>query len=501
MSTATIGADEIVRYEKLFIGGEWVAPAEGGVEDSIDPATGRAHARVAVGTPADVDRAVEAAAAAFRNPEWRRLAPSERGGLMLRLAQLVRENGERLARLESFDNGQTLKDTTGDIGALSAWLTYYAGLADKIEGTNVPVRPDWHAYTIREPVGVVGAIIPWNGPLLMCAWKLGPLLAAGCTVVLKPAEQTPVTALALAELIDEAGFPAGVVNVVTGEGETVGRRLAEHPLVNKVAFTGSTEVAKEIIRVGADTMKKVSVEAGGKAPQVIFADAPLDRAMDNATFAAFRRSGQSCTSGSRVLVERSVYDEVLEGISQRARRVRVGDPRDEATFMGPHTFEEKLEGTLSYIDIGKSEGAVPVVEGGRIEGPGSGGYWISPTVFGEVRNEMRIAQEEIFGPVLTVLPFEDEEEAVAMSNSVEYGLTAGVWTSDVSRAHRMIAAIEAGVVSINIFPAVSWMLPYGGMKMSGFGRENGQEAIDLYTRTKTGVIETGPGVPPIEFGN
>lgn len=501
MAIADAAPELAGRFDKLFINGEWVNPSTGGVVQTLDPTTGEPLAAVAEGSEADIDRAVTAAAAAFAAPSWRRMAPSERGNLLYRLADLVRRDGERLARLESLDNGQTIRDTTADVAASANWLTYYAGLADKIEGTAVPVRSDWHAYTIREPVGVVGAIVPWNGPLLMASWKLGPALAAGCTVILKPAEQTPLTALALAELIAEAGFPPGVVNVVTGIGEVVGRSLAQHPDVNKIAFTGSHQTAQEIIRNGASTLKRISAECGGKAPQIVFADADLTRAMDNAAFAGFRRTGQSCTQGSRLLVQREVYDAFVAGVADRARRVRVGDPRDSRTFMGPHTFAEKLENTLDYVRIGKDEGAQLVVDGTEFEHPNRNGYWIRPTVFADVENSMRIAQEEIFGPVVSILPFSDEEEAVAMANDVAYGLTAGVWTNDVGRAHRMISLINAGTVSVNTYPAVHWTLPYGGFKLSGFGRENGLEAIGLYTESKTAVIDLAGQTPPPDFGD
>jgi acyl-CoA reductase-like NAD-dependent aldehyde dehydrogenase len=488
-------------YDELYIGGSFVAPAEGETIDSISPATGQPIARVAEGSAADIDRAVAAAAeAAAPGSAWRSMSGTERGALMYKLAELIRRDATELALLESLDNGQTLKDTTADMGASANWFAYYAGLADKLEGANVPSRPDWHAYTTRVPVGVVGAIIPWNGPLLMCSWKLGPALAAGCTVVVKPAEQTPLTALALGALITEAGFPPGVVNVVTGRGEVVGRRLAEHPDVDKIAFTGSHETARDIITRGAETMKRISVEAGGKAPQVIFADADLARAIDNAAFAGFRRTGQSCTQGSRVLVERAVYDQVVEGVADRARRLRVGDPRDAATFMGPHTFPEKLENTLDYIKVGQDEGARMVVDG-VLPREDDNGFWIRPTVFADVENGMRIAKEEIFGPVLAMLPFDSEEEAIALANDVDYGLTAGVWTTDLARGHRMIAGIEAGTVSVNTYPAVSPTLPYGGFKLSGIGRENGQEAIDLYTETKTGVIDLNASMPAVDFGD
>jgi aldehyde dehydrogenase (NAD+) len=489
-----------VHYDSLFINNEWVAPDEGRIVESINPATGEPLTSVAEGSIEDIDKAVAAAAAALSG-RWRSMPPSERGNLMHRLAQLIRRDAESLAEVESFDNGQTIRDTTADVAATANWLAYYAGLADKIQGASVPVRPDWHAYTIRQPTGVVGAIVPWNGPLLMASWKLGPALAAGCTIVLKPAEQTPLTALALAHLIEEAGFPPGVVNVVTGIGEIVGRRLVEHPDVRKIAFTGSHETAADIMRRASGTLKKLSFECGGKAPQIIFADADLDRAIDNAAFAAFRRTGQSCTQGSRVLVQRQVYEQVVAGVTERANRVRIGDPRDSRTFMGPHTFAEKLDNTLNYIRVGTEEGARLVVDGTNPKERATGGYWIRPCVFADVTNSMTIAQEEIFGPVAAILPFDNEDEAVAIANDVVYGLTAGVWTNDLRRAHRMIAQLDAGTVSVNTYPAVHWMLPYGGMKLSGFGRENGIEAIDLYTETKTAVVDLSlQGVAP-DFGN
>ncbi|MHB8499724.1 MAG: aldehyde dehydrogenase [Candidatus Acidiferrales bacterium] len=488
---------------RLFIGGEWVEPHSDRIIESIEPATGQVWAIAPEADEVDVDNAVAAARAAFGSRAWRGMSGTERGGLLLRLAARVREEAGRLAELESRDNGMTIRDAKGDVGALANWLTYYAGLADKIEGRTIPANPRWHSYTLREPVGVVAAITPWNAPLLMYGFKLAPALAAGCTVVLKPAEQTPVTALEVARLVEEVGFPPGVVNVVPGYGRT-GQALVKHPGVNKVAFTGEHTTAQHILANAATTLKRVSVECGGKAPHIIFADADLESAVNVAAAAAFRRTGQSCALGSRIFVQAEVHDRVVDEIERIASRIRVGDPLADSTHLGPQTFEEQLKKTEGYIKIGREEGARlrfggerPALADERLRG----GYFVSPTIFTDVTSDMRIAQEEIFGPVAAMIRFEDEDDLIQQANGVIYGLTAGVWTRDLGRAHRLAGALEAGSVWVNVYPAIHYALPYGGQKMSGLGRENGISALEMYTELKTIVIDFSDEVRPNPFAN
>jgi aldehyde dehydrogenase (NAD+) len=487
-------------YEKLFIGGEWVAPAGNGSFDSIDPSTEEVWARLPEGGEADIDAAVGAAREAGRGPWRTSITASQRGGLLLKLAGLVRRDAERLAELETRDNGKTIRDTLGEVTRAADWLTYFAGAADKIHGAQIPFRPDALAYTRREPVGVVGAILPWNSPISLYSWKLGPALAAGCTVVLKPAEQTSVTALELAKLIEEAGFPAGVVNIIPGFGATAGAALAAHPGVDKISFTGEHRTAQKIMQAASTNLKRCTFECGGKAPHIIFADADLEKAAIVATHGVFRSTGQSCSLGSRLFVQRPVYDAFVETMAERARRIRVGMPLDKASHIGPHTSHEQQQKTLSYVEIGKAEGARLVTGGGR---PAHlpRGYFVEPTVFADVDNRSRLAQEEIFGPVLAMIPFDTEKEVLEMANDTQYGLVAGLWTSNIERAHRLANGIEAGLVSVNTYRPVHWMLPYGGFKLSGLGRENGLEAIDHYTETKTVVIELSPEMPADPFAS
>ncbi|MEE4453028.1 aldehyde dehydrogenase [Novosphingobium resinovorum] len=477
-------------FDKLFIGGRWVSPVDGGVRGSIDPATGEAWAEVAYGGIADIDLAVAAAREAFEGP-WRRMAGWERAQIMRRFADLYAAHVEQLATIESRDNGRAIRESRLDVGMHAQYYHWYASLADKMGGRTIPMDDSVHAFTTRLPVGVVGTITPWNVPLMAAAWKLGPALAAGCTVVLKAAEQTPASSLALGRLIEAAGFPAGVVNIVPGDGPVAGAHLVAHPGVDKIAFTGEGETAKTIIRNGAETLKRFSFELGGKAPHIIFADADVDQALNAATGSVWTLCGQSCALGSRVLVERPIYDHVVEEFRKRAARVRVGMPLDPATHMGPQAHLQQLEKTLSYIDIGKAEGAELVTGGARVERDGlSGGYFVEPTAFAAVDPNMRIAQEEIFGPVAALIPFDGEDEAVAIANGTRYGLTAGLWTGDVGRAHRVANRIEAGMVWVNTYRYIRWSTPYGGLKASGWGRENGIESLDSYLETRTTVIST-----------
>ena len=486
-------------YSHLFIGGEWVEPSSDEIYRSIDPAYGEPWAEIARGDARDVDRAVAAARAALTGP-WSELTASRRGALIRRLAELVSENLDMLAELESRDNGKTLRDTKGEVSRAVEWLTFFAGAADKINGATIPVRPDALAYTVREPVGVVAAITPWNSPLYLTSWKLGPALAAGNTIVLKPSSQTTVTALELAALVEEAGFPAGVVNVITGSGAAVGAALAEHQDVNKITITGDFRTAQEVMRASASNLKRVTFECGGKPPHIVFEDADLDRALVVATASAFRSTGQSCALGSRLFVQRAVYDEFVERIAERARLIRPGMPFDPDSHIGPQASQNQLNKTLDYIEIGKQEGSRLVVGGGRPDDPKlAKGYFVEPTIFAEVDNRSRLAQEEIFGPVLAVIPFDTEEEVVRAANDTPFGLVAGLWTRDIGRGHRVASALKAGLVSINTFRPVHWMLPYGGYKMSGIGRENGLEVLQYYTETKTVFVELSSEPPPDPF--
>lgn len=484
------------RYEHLYINGEWVAPIDGELVESIDPATGRAWAIVPMGGAKDIDRAVQAARQAFST--WRRVPGHERAALLRRFADLYAAAIPRLAVIESRDNGNLVREHRASLTAQVQWYQWFASLADKAQGTTIPIDDSVHAFTTRVPVGVVGAIIPWNAPLLATCLKVGAALAAGCTLVVKPAEQTPVSALELAKLIHEAGFPPGVFNVVPGYGRTAGQRLVEHPDVNKVSFTGSTQTAKSMVRAGADNLKRFTFELGGKAPHIIFADADLDNAINAATASSWRLTGQSCALGSRVLVERPVYDRVVEAFRERAKAVRVGLPTVDSNHMGPQSHQQQLDKTLSYIQYGKEDGAELVAGGHRIETPElAAGYFVEPTVFAGVNNQMRIAREEIFGPVASLIPFENEDEALTIANDTPYGLTAGLWTRDVGRAHRVSSRIDAGMVWVNTYSFLRWSTPYGGFRASGWGRENGIQALDPYLETRTTVISTTGQFPDL----
>lgn len=487
-------------YDRLYIGGEWTLPHSGRAIPSIDPSTEEVWAEVAEADATDVDRAVEAARAAMRGAWKNKVTATQRGLLLYKLAELIKRDTVRLAELESRDNGKPLRDTTQEVLRAVDWLIYFAGAADKIEGEQIPFKQDALAYTRREPVGVVGAVLPWNSPIMLYSWKIGPALAAGNALVLKPAEQTPVTALEIARLVEEAGFPPGVFNVVPGYGATAGAALAAHPGVNKMSFTGSHATAQKIMQLAAVNLKRCSFECGGKAPHIVFADADLERALPVAVHSAFRSTGQSCALGSRLFVQRPIYETFLKKIADRAKTIRIGAPQDKQTHIGPQTSAEQLAKTEKYIAIGKAEGA-KLVAGGKRPASLPKGYYIEPTVFADVDNKSRLAQEEIFGPVLAVMPFDTEEEVIQKANDVEYGLVAGLWTSDVGRAHRVAAQIEAGLVTVNTFRSTHWMLPYGGYKLSGIGRENGLEAIRGFTEVKTVVIDFEQAMPADPFAN
>ncbi|HEY2684894.1 MAG TPA: aldehyde dehydrogenase family protein [Steroidobacteraceae bacterium] len=470
---------DLKKYE-LFIGGKYVAPETGEYTIDLNPATEEPIAEVAQGGKGDVDRAVAAARAALK--VWGGMRAAERGRILQRAAVLLEQHQEELIEIESLDAGKPLAGVKRqDMAAVIDTVRYYAGWCDKIVGQVIPARPDALTYTVREPVGVVGAIVPWNFPLMIGMWKIAPALACGCTVVVKPAELTPLSMLRVAEIFTEAGVPAGVFNVVTGKGSVVGEAIVHHPGIAKVTFTGSPKVGRGIMQGAASTFKKVTLELGGKSANLIFADANIDRAVRAASSAIFFNAGQVCSAGSRVLVERSAYDEVVDKLAARARAIKVGDPFDPQTTMGPVISAGQLNTVLDYIRIGKEEGA-RIVTGG--ERRGDSGYFVEPTIFAGVEHEMRISQEEIFGPVLAVIPFEDEADAVRIANGTAYSLAAGVWSADIGRVHRVAAALKAGTVWINTYGYTDVRLPWGGAGESGLGREHGDAAIDNFTEPK-----------------
>jgi aldehyde dehydrogenase (NAD+) len=487
-------------FSRLFIGGEWVLPHSGRTIASIDPSTEEIWTEAAEADAVDVDRAVKAAKAAFDGPWRRKFTASERGRYIHRLADLMRRDADALALIETRDNGKPLRDTKSEMLRAADRLVFYAGAADKINGEQIPFRPDALAYTRLEPVGIVGAILPWNSPIALAAWKIGAALATGNTLVLKPAEQTPVSILALARLIEEAGIPAGVVNVVPGYGETAGASLTTHPLVNKISFTGDHRTAQKIMAAASTTLKRCLFECGGKSPHIVFDDADLERAITVVVHSAFRSTGQSCSLGSRLFVQQKIYESFLQRVAERTAAIRVGMPLEPKTHIGPQTSAEQLEKTMSYITGAKADGARLVTGGGRPEGL-SKGYFVQPTIFADVDNKSRLAQEEIFGPVMAAIPFDTEEEAIAMANDVKYGLVAGFWTKDVTRAHRVSAELESGLVSVNTFRPTHWTLPYGGYKMSGIGRESGMASLKDYTETKVVVVELSESLRDDPFRN
>jgi aldehyde dehydrogenase (NAD+) len=501
MSSAQAASETPRRYQ-LFIDGKFVDAESGKTFTTPNPATGEVLAEVAEGDKADIDKAVDAARRAF-DGKWSKVSARDRGRMMYKLSQLVEARTKELAELETADNGKPIKETSYvDLPQVAENFEYFAGWATKIEGETIPVPGQMFNYTLREPLGVCGQIIPWNFPLLMAAWKLAPALAAGNTIVLKPAEQTPVTALELAKLIQEAGFPDGVVNVVPGYGETAGAALASHKGIDKIAFTGSTEVGKLIAHAAADNLSKVSLELGGKAPNIIFADADLEQAVNGAMMGIFFNQGQVCCAGSRLFLDERVKDEFLERFKAKAEKIRVGDPMDKATQMGPQVSAEQLDRIKGYVDIAKGEGATVFAGGARpqLEDKFKGGYFFQPTIFSEVKNEMRVAQEEIFGPVTSVITFTDEDDLIRQANETIYGLSAGIWTKDITRAHRFAKAVKAGVVWINTYNMFNAASPFGGYKQSGYGREMGKHALEMYTQVKSVWVDLS-GKPIGWYGN
>src|ERR1700678_3310433 len=473
---------------KLFINGQWVDAASGKTFETPNPATGETLASVAEGDSEDIDRAVRAARKAFDEGPWGTITPSDRGRIIWRIGDLILEHAEELAQLESLDNGKPYAVALGADVPLAADLFHYmAGWATKIEGNSlnisVPYMPgaNFHSYTLREPVGVVGQIIPWNFPLLMAAWKLGPALTTGNTVVLKPAEQTPLSALLLAQLIAEGGIPDGVVNVVTGFGETAGAALAANNDVDKVAFTGSTEVGKLIVAAaGASNLKRVSLELGGKSPNIVFDDADAS-AVEGAANAIFFNHGQCCVAGSRLYVQRGRFDEVVDGVAEIAKSIKMGPGMEPGTQMGPLVSDEQFRRVTGFLESGKADGATALAGGGRF---GDRGYFVEPTVLTNTRPEMQVVREEIFGPVLVAAPFTDLDDIAAVANDSEYGLGAGIWTKDISKAHALAKKLRAGTVWINCYNVFDAALPFGGYKQSGWGREMGHEALLAYTEVK-----------------
>jgi len=479
--TAKVGAT------KLLINNRWVDSVRGKTFPTVNPSTGEEISQIAEGDAADVDLAVKAARHAFERGPWRRMAAAERGRLLNKLADLIEQHADELARLESLDNGKPYQVAkAADLPLTIACYRYYAGWADKVQGKTIPIAGNYFCYTRLEPVGVVGQIIPWNFPLLMQAWKLGPALACGNTVVLKPAEQTPLTALRVGELILEAGFPEGVVNIVPGYGPTAGQAIARHMDVDKVAFTGSTEVGHLIMEAAAQTnLKRVTLELGGKSPNIVFADADLDAAIEGSHFALFFNQGQCCCAGSRLFVERKVYDEFVGRSVERAKRRTVGDPFDPKTEQGPQVDDAQFEKVMGYIDAGKREGAKMLCGGTRV---GDRGYFIEPTVFADVKDNMKIAQEEIFGPVMSIIPFESIDDVVNRANNTLYGLAAAVWTKDVSKALAIANNVRAGTVWVNCYDVFDAAAPFGGFKQSGMGRELGEYGLQQYTEVKTVTV-------------
>jgi aldehyde dehydrogenase (NAD+) len=469
---------------KLLINNRWIASASGKTFATVNPSTGEEICQVAAADVADVDKAVRAAREAFERGPWRKMNASERGRLLHRLADLIERDADELAQLESLDNGKPVSVAKRvDVAKTIACYRYFAGWTDKIQGKTIPIDGDFFCYTRHEPIGVVGQIIPWNYPMLMQAWKLAPALATGNTVVMKPAEQTPLSALRIGELIVEAGFPEGVVNLLPGFGPTTGAAIARHMDIDKIAFTGSTEVGRLILEAAAKSnLKKVTLELGGKSPNIIFADTDLDEAVEGAHLGLFSNQGQICCAGSRVFVEEKIYDHFVEKSVTRAGKRVVGDPFDPRTEQGPQVNQAQFDRVMGYIDSGRDEGATLACGGKRV---GDRGYFIEPTVFADVQDDMKIAREEIFGPVMSVIPFKDLEEVITRANNTAYGLAAGVWTRDIKKAHAIANSVRAGTVWVNCYNILDTRAPFGGFKQSGTGRELGEYGLQQYSEVKT----------------
>ncbi|CAK9889735.1 MULTISPECIES: aldehyde dehydrogenase [Pseudomonas] len=484
---------------QMCIDGQWLDAVSGKTFDSLDPSTAQAWAQLPDADQADVERAVQAAQTAFDNPVWRGLSATARGKLLRRLGDLISANKEHLAQLESRDNGKLIRETRGQVGYLPEFFHYTAGLADKLEGGTLPLdKPDLFAYTVHEPIGVVAAIIPWNSPLYLTAIKLAPALAAGNTIVIKPSEHASATILELARLALEAGFPPGVVNVVTGYGPSTGAALTRHPLVRKIAFTGGAATARHVVRSSAENFAKLSLELGGKSPNIIFADADLDSAINGAVAGIYAASGQSCVAGSRLLVQEEIFDEFVERLIERAKRIKIGNPQDESSEMGPMATAQQLAVVESLVAAAKAEGAKLRLGGQRAEVEGNGWYY-QPTLFECDSHSLKIMQEEVFGPVAAVIRFKTEAQALAMANDSQFGLAAGIWTRDLGRAHRLARDVRSGIIWVNTYRAVSAMAPIGGFKNSGYGRESGIDSVLAYTELKTVWINLSTAPMPDPF--
>jgi aldehyde dehydrogenase (NAD+) len=489
MVTASVPEKQVkIGPTQLLINNEWVNSVSDRRFETINPTTGETICEVAEADAADVDKAVQAARNAFTNGEWSKMSATRRGELLYKLADLIEQNIDELARLETLDNGKPLSDSlNADLRLVIACYRYYAGWADKVQGKTIPINGPYFCYTRHEPVGVVGQIIPWNFPLLMQAWKLGPALATGNTVVMKTAEQTPLSALRVGELIIEAGFPPGVVNILSGYGPTAGAAISRHMDIDKVAFTGSTEVGHLIMEAAAKSnLKRVTLELGGKSPNIVFADADMDQAIEGSHFGLFFNQGQCCCAGSRVFVEEKCYDEFVAKSVERAKQRMVGNPFDANTEQGPQVDKEQFDKVMSYIESGMREGAQMLYGGNRV---GDRGYFIQPTVFADVRDDMKIAQEEIFGPVMSIIKFKDIDEVIQRANNTIYGLAAAVWTKDITKAHAIANKVRAGTVWVNCYDVFDAAAPFGGFKQSGMGRELGEYGLQQYTEVKTVTIK------------
>ncbi|OKO78035.1 carnitine dehydratase [Bradyrhizobium sp. NAS80.1] len=482
---------------RMLIGGEWVGAETGDWIESVNPFDGKAWARIPRAGPGDVRRAASEARRAFLDPSWSRLTASARGHLLMKLADLIAEHSDQLARLETTDNGKLINEMSSQLRYLPQWFRYFGGLADKIQGSVIPIdKPGVFNFTRHEPLGVIAAITPWNSPLLLAGWKLAPALAAGNTVVWKPSEFSSVSALAFARLFELVGFPRGVVNVVTGYGSEIGEALVSDPAIAKVAFTGGDQTGQRVYQTAASGIKPVTLELGGKSANIVFDDADLDNAIKGVVSGIFAASGQTCIAGSRALVQRSIYREFTRRLIEFAATAKIGNPLDTSTQVGPVTTRPQYDKVLSYIQIAKDEGAKCLLGGQTPQRPDlEDGWFVEPTIFGDVRPDMRIAQEEVFGPVLAVIAFEDEDDAIRIANDTIYGLAAGVWTKSMRRALLASEKLEAGTVWVNTYRAVSYMSPFGGYKRSGIGRESGIEAINEYLQTKSVWIDVNEPVP------
>jgi betaine-aldehyde dehydrogenase len=475
-------AQTSVRTYQNYVNGQWVPSASGKTFPVYDPSTEEVIAQVAASESADVERAVRAARAAFDSGPWPKTTAQDRGRILFKLAEKVRQNSVMLAEIECRNTGKPIVEAEYDIADVATCFEYYGGLANKVMGNVMPVPANALSFTMREPVGVTGQIIPWNYPLMMAAWKLGPAIAAGCACILKPAEQTPLTALEFANWFEETGLPPGVINIINGFGETCGAALVAHPGVDKIAFTGSAAVGKIIVKSAADTLKRVTLELGGKSPNVFFADADWEAAVDGALFGVFINQGEVCSAGSRILVEKKIYSKFVEAMTERAKRIKLGPPLERETKMGPLVSKEQYDRVSSYLDLGKKEAKV-AIGGGRPKQFGKG-FYVEPTIFYDVQNNARIAREEIFGPVASVIPFDDEVDAIRIANDTPYGLAAAVWTRDIFKAFRVVKSLRAGIVWVNHMQPTYVEAPWGGYKQSGFGRELGPWGLDEYLETK-----------------